>query len=358
MKIFFQFSAWTKIFGYLDRVTIHTKISLVNKYFFDLVRGSQNLAGELRISTKYLENVFKLNKAGLSLLSYELNSKMTEMLRRWPKVATVKFTQISTFEKHEWLRNFSRTNFERDIFIQFKNLKDIQMAWNTKTLKEVSLSDFMEVPTELNTSEEEPEKILEYHYESWRHDSFKRKILVNKIQYDSINVDKYDAIRDIKMFIPGTETLKFMAKRMKKLEKFQMRFGWDLPFFHGGAWDVAMANELLSKDWQKAFCDFLKSQEDTLMKISFWFPCQFCFRSFIWGGTTGRILDYTKFIYESINKYCPNLKTITINSADCDWFQPIYTRNDWLQQRNEFFPYPMVGAWKNVKIIITDCFCF
>ena len=36
------------------------------------------------------------------------------------------------------------TNFERDIFSQFKNLKDFQNAWNTKTLKEVKLSSFME----------------------------------------------------------------------------------------------------------------------------------------------------------------------------------------------------------------------
>ena len=110
------------IFGYLDTVTIHTKVSLVSKYFFDLVRNSQNLAGELRISSKYLENVFKLNKAGLSLLCYDLNSKMKEMLKRWPKVETIKFIRISAFEKTEWLRTLSKTNLERDIFSQFKDL--------------------------------------------------------------------------------------------------------------------------------------------------------------------------------------------------------------------------------------------
>ena len=338
----------------MDTVTIHTKISLVSKYFLDLVRGSQNLAGELRITPKYLENVFKLNKTGLTLLSSELNSKMAEMLKRWPKVATVKFTQISAFEKQEWLRNFCRTNFERDIFLQFKNLKDFQMAWNTKTLKEVSLSDFMEAPIQLNTSEMEPEKFLEY--ESYTYEfqflyEISHEIFVNKIQYDSINVDKYDAIRDIRINMPGTETLKFMANRMKKLENFQMRIGFGCPIF----WydDGAYANDLLSKDGQKAFCDFLKSQEKTLTEINFLLPCPICHPSWSewlaqWLGPTERILDYTKFIYESINKHCPNLNNITFN---------------WLQRKNEFFPYPMVGVWKNSKIsklqshIVTSADC-
>ena len=191
---------WTKIFRYLDTVSIHTKVSLVSKYFLTLVRNSQNLAGELQISPKYVENVFKLNKACLSLLSYELNSKMAEMLKRWPKVVTVKFTQISSFEKHEWLRNLCRTNFERDIFYQFKNLKDFQKAWNTKTLKEVSLSDFMENHIHLNISYEEPEKILKCEGEEVF--AFRRNIDVIKIQYDSINVANYDAIRDIRMHMP------------------------------------------------------------------------------------------------------------------------------------------------------------
>ena len=111
-----------------------------------MVRNSQNLSGELRLSPKYLQDVFKLNEDVLSLLNFDLNSKMAEMLKRWPKVATVKFTQISAFEKYQWLRNRSTTNFKRDIFSQFKNLKDFQDAWNTKTLKEVKLSSFMETP--------------------------------------------------------------------------------------------------------------------------------------------------------------------------------------------------------------------
>merc|ERR1712223_1879778 len=160
---------WTKIFGYLDKVTIHTKVSLVSKYFFNLVRNSQNLAGELRISPKYVENVFKLNKAGLSLLSYDLNCKMEEMLKRWPKVETVKFTKISAFEKIEWLRNLSKTNFEKDIFYHFKDLKDFQKAWKTETLKTVSLVELWEIPEEssslfpiqLNTSMEQEEKTLQ-----------------------------------------------------------------------------------------------------------------------------------------------------------------------------------------------------
>ena len=60
-------------------------------------------------------------------------------------------------------------------------------------------------------------------------------------------------------------------------------------------------------------------------------------------GPTGRILDYTKFIYESINKYCPKLNTITINCV---------------QLMNEFFLYPMVGAWKNFKFATEQVGCF
>ena len=351
---FSQFSAWSKIFGYLDTVTIHTKVSLVSKYFLDLVRNSQNLAGELRISTKYLENVFKLNKASLSLLSNELNSKMEEMLKRWPKVETVKFTKISTFEKHEWLRNLSRTNFERDIFFQFKDLKDFQKAWDTKILKEVSLSDFMEEPTFLKTSKgkEQPEQILEYVRPErlFRLERGKRIIEVRKIQYDSINVTEYDAIRDIRMYMPKTETLKFMAKRMKKLEHLQMKIGFSLPFFWpgGGHWP-AIGTELLSKDWQKAFCDFLKSQEETLTEITLLFPCPICEEGYPgglsnWWGPTGAIFDYTKIIYESINNFCPNVDTITVN---------------WPSQSIEFFPYPHVGPWKyfkTPKTVSVECY--
>ena len=54
-----------------------------------------------------------------------------------------------------------------------------------------------------------------------------------------------------------------------------------------------------------------------------------------WTGPTGGILDYTKFIYESIDKFCPNVHTVNTNSH---------------LQRNEFFPYPMLGGWKNSKI--------
>ena len=132
------------------------------------VRNNSKLAGELQISPKYVENVFKLNKAGLSLLSYDLNSKMEEMLKRWPKIETVKFTRISAFEKTEWLRNLSKTNLEKDIFYQFKVLKDFQKAWKTETLKKVVLVKLKENPEEssskynvqLNTSKEQPEKTL------------------------------------------------------------------------------------------------------------------------------------------------------------------------------------------------------
>ena len=96
-----------------------------------------------------------------------------------------------------------------------------------------------------------------------------------------------------------------------------------------------MAN-LLSKDGQKAFCDFLKSQEETLTEITLLFPCPICEEGYPgglsnWWGPTGAIFDYTKIIYESINNFCPSVKTIKAN---------------WLGQRDEFFPYPMIGAWK------------
>ena len=194
----------------MDTVTIHTKVSLVSKYFFDLVRNSQNLAGELRISSKYLEDVFKLNKAGLSLLCYDLNSKMKEMLKRWPKVETIKFIRISAFEKTEWLRTLSKTNLERDIFSQFKDLKDFQKTWNTETLKKVVLVKLKENPegssnkyqVQLNTSKEQPEKTLQCIRHQFRH---QLPVEVLKIQYDSTNVTNYDAFRDIRIYMPRKE---------------------------------------------------------------------------------------------------------------------------------------------------------
>ena len=350
------FSVWIKIFGYLETVTIHTKVSLVSKYFLNLVRNSQNLAGELHISPNYVENVFKLNKACLSLLSYELNSKMAEMLKRWPKVVAVKFTKISAFEKQKWLRNRTKTNFERDIFYQFKDLTDFQKAWNTKTLKAVSLSELNEKPyydgiedpfpeaIQLNTSMEHPEKFLKLLPSDGFWSSL-RGIDVFKIQYDSINMAKYDSIKVINTYIPRTETFKFMAKQIKKLEHFQMEIGYFLPFFANHSFEVA--DELLSKDRQKAFCDFLKSQEDTLMEITFYFPCRFCWdRIGVWMGANpqpGRLFDYTKFIYEAIQMFCPRVNTITTNC---------------LEQLNDFFPYPMSGAWKNIKITTVSAPCF
>ena len=316
----------------------------MSKYFFNLVRNSQNLAGELRISPKYVENVFKLNKAGLSLLSYDLNCKMEEMLKRWPKVETVKFTKISAFEKTSWLRNLSKTNLEKDIFYQFKGLKDFQKAWNTETLKKVSLVNLREFPEEtsrihhvqLNTSMEQPEKTLQC-FHNWGEGllNLYTRIEVFKIQYDCISMTNYDAIRNIRISTPRKKTLQFMANEMKHLEHLQIKFGFYLPFFWNGPDYIIKANELLSKDWQKAFCDFLKSQEQTLTKVTLLFPSPYHWAISRWTGPTGGILDYTKFIYESIDKFCPNVHTVNRNSH---------------LQRNEFFPYPMLGGWKNSKI--------
>ena len=124
-----------------------------------------------------------------------------------------------------------------------------------------------------------------------------------------------------------------MANEMKYLECLQRRIGFYLPFFWNGQADSIWANGLLSKDWRKAFCDFLKSQEQTLTKVTLLFPCTIHLS--LWRGPTGRILDFTKFIYESINKFCPNVHTVDTNSH---------------LQRNEFFPYPMLGAWKNSNL--------
>ena len=286
------------IFGYLDTVTIHTKVSIVCKYFFDLVRNNSKLAGELQISPKYVENVFKLNKAGLSLLSYDLNSKMEEMLKRWPKIETVKFTRISAFEKTEWLRNLCKTNLEKDIFYQFKVLKDFQKAWKTETLKKVVLVKLVEKPEgsshgcfmELNTSKKQPEKTLQCGRQGalWPGTHWERVVQVLAIQYDCINVTNYDAIRDIRIRRPSKEAMQFMAKEMKNLEHLQV-ITCNFSNF---------SNELLSKDWQKDFCNFLKSQEQTLTKVTL-LVCP-----------AERELDYTKFIYDSINKFCPNVHTV------------------------------------------------
>ena len=288
---------WTMIFGYLDTVTIHTKVSIVCKYFFDLVRNNSKLAGELKISPKYVENVFKLNKAGLSLLSYDLNSNMEEMLKRWPKIETVKFTGISAFEKTEWLRNLSKTNLEKNIFYQFKVLKDFQKAWKTETLKKVVLVKLGEKPEgsyhgcfmELNTSKKQAEKTLQYgRWALLPGIHLVRVVQVLAIQYDCINVTNYDAIRDIRFRRPSKEAMQFMAKEMKNLEHLQVITCKFSNFL----------NELLSKDWQKAFCDFLKSQEQTLVEVTL-LVCP----------DEGE-LDYTKLIYDSINKFCPNVHTV------------------------------------------------
>ena len=134
--------------------------------------------------------------------------------------------------------------------------------------------------------------------------------------------------------MPRKEALQFMVNEMKYLERLKIKIGFYLPFFSSGQADSIWANGLLSKDWQKAFCDFLKSQEQTLTKVTLLFPCTILLSQ--WRGPTdGRILDFTKFIYESINKFCPNVHTVDTNSH---------------LQRNEFFPYPMLGAWKNSNL--------
>ena len=158
-----------------------------------MVRNSQNLAGEIRLSPKYLQDVFNLKEDVLSLLNFDLHFKMAEMLKRWPKITTVKFTQISAFEKYQWLRNRSTTNFERDIFSQFKNLKDFQNAWNTKTLKEVKLSSFVEtsvlnIPGNADGQTKKSDGILVQGSQQ----TF--SISVNRIQYDDAKTD-YDSIK-------------------------------------------------------------------------------------------------------------------------------------------------------------------
>ena len=201
---------------------------------------------------------------------------------------------------------------EKDIFYQFKGLKDIQKAWNTETLKKVSLVELREIPDEeslylicvqLNTSMEQAEKTLQCVYTRvWG-----PCIEVLKIQYDCINVINYDAIRDIRMHMPEKETLQFMAMQIKNLEHLQLRIGFYLPFFWNRPSQIVRANELLSRDWQKAFSDFLKSQEQTLTEITLLFGRDHMSE---WPGPTGRILDFTKFIYDSINKLCPNVHIV------------------------------------------------
>ena len=166
------------IFGCLNSVAIHTKVSLACKYFFEMVRNSQTLAGELRLSSKYLQDVFKLNENNLSILSFDLNSKMAEMLKRWPKVAIIKFTGMSLYEYRYQLRGSRRSlpNLERDIFDQFKKLKDFQMVWNTKTLKEVSLSKFPP------------------HFVNFREGLLNHRISVYRIRYDI--KPNYDSVEE------------------------------------------------------------------------------------------------------------------------------------------------------------------
>ena len=205
-------------------------------------------------------------------------------------------------------------------------------------MKKVVLVKLKENPEEssskynvqLNTSKEQPEKTLQCIRYQFRH---QLPVEVPKIQYDCINVTNYDAFRNIRIFMSRKEALQFMANEMKYLEHLKIKIGFYLPFFSSGQADSIWANRLLSKDWQKAFCDFLKSQEQTLTKVTLLFPCAMTMSQ--WRGPTGRILDFTKFIYESINKFCPNVHTVDTNSH---------------LQRNEFFPYPMLGAWKNSNL--------
>ena len=62
-----------------------------------------------------------------------------------------------------------------------------------------------------------------------------------------------------------------------------------------------------------------------------------------WFVNAGRIFDYTKFIYEAIQMFCPRVNTITTNCQE---------------QLKDFFPYPMAGAWKNIKITPESAPCF
>lgn len=140
-------------------------------------------------------------------------------------------------------------------------------------------------------------------------------------------MSKYDAIRSIRMYTPSKETLKFMANRIKKLEHLEIEMGFQ-------------PQELLSKEWQKTFCDFLKSQENTLTEITFLFPyCHYCFGFLMsttaHGQSKEEVFGYTKFMYEAINRKCPKLNSITTDS---------------LCQMKDFFPYPLVGAWKKIEI--------
>ena len=136
----------------------------------------------------------------------------------------------------------------------------------------------------------------------------------------------YDAIRGIKV-LPTLrkEDFRFMASRIKKLEQLEIVMVW------------VVSDWSKSTDWRKTFCDFLNSQSQSLTEITFK----------LYGydivADWPEMLDYTKFLYEAINKFCPRVDMIFSEKSE------FFTNNS-LEKMKEYFPYPMIGPWKNIQL--------
>ena len=117
---------WAIIFSYLDHVTIHTRVSLVNKRWFYIIRTNQKLSNRLEFSSKYLLTNFKLNRPLNFCMDAKLHENLSCMLERWPKLKILKFQ----------LKEFQDFNF---FISHFNKLDDFKKLWNMPFLNEVIL---------------------------------------------------------------------------------------------------------------------------------------------------------------------------------------------------------------------------
>ena len=183
---------WAIIFTYLDQVTIHTRVSLVNKRWFYIIRTNQKLSNRLELSSRYLLTNFKLNRPLNFCMDAKLHENLSCMLERWPKLKILKFQ----------LKEFQDFNF---FISHFNKLDDFKKLWNMPFLNEVILIAYFEI----NTHNFIGIDGIIYNSDSWT---------VSKLEIADTNY-----ITNFKNdFIQGLEMI---ATRINKIEQLNLNLG-------------------------------------------------------------------------------------------------------------------------------------
>ena len=122
---------WLKIFTLLDRKTLHLKVSLVCKYWLNLVRNEKDFSSELVLTHNFItRNLYNpvpgsTRDEKISQIHYSVG----KMLENWPRLKSVKLLFLYPSQ----LRTFYTMEIHKEKLNYFKRI------WNAPGLEKVSI---------------------------------------------------------------------------------------------------------------------------------------------------------------------------------------------------------------------------